>query len=423
MLENSKAYEWLYDLTENIGPRLAGSKEAGTAVEWAKQKMIEAGADSVYLQPVMVPHWVRGGKEKAFILEAGGNRQEVKVVALGNSVGTSKDGLTATIIEVHDFDELKKFGPELIAGKIVFYNHPFDQKFINTFDAYGEAVGYRWAGPSEAARYGAVGTIVRSMTNLIDDVPHTGGMHYNDSLPKIPCIAISTVGANLLSRIVKANKETKFFMQTNCEMLDSVLSYNVIGEIRGSEKANDIIVVGGHLDCWDNCKGAHDDGAGIVQSIEIIRTFKALNIRPKRTIRIIAFMNEENGLRGGRTYAANINEKKENHIAAIESDAGAFLPLGFGLNMPEEKKKKVQKWAPLFLQYGLYNFSGEGDGSDISPMEKFNIPCIGLHVNSQRYFDYHHAATDSIDKVNKRELILGSAAMGSLVFLLAEYGL
>jgi len=422
-LLNGNAYQWLYDLTENIGPRLAGSKEAGTAVEWAKQKMIEAGADSVYLEPVMVPHWVRGPKENAYIIEAGGNKQTVQVIALGNSVATPKDGITANIIEVQTFDELEKFGRAMVEGKIVFFNHPFDERFVNTFEAYGEAVQYRWKGPSEAARYGAVGSIVRSMTNAIDDYPHTGSMRYNDSLPKIPCIAISTVGANLLSKIYKANKDVKFFMQTNCEMKDSVLSYNVIGEIRGTEKPKEYVVVGGHLDSWDNCKGAHDDGAGIVQSIQIIKTLKALNMQPKRTIRIIAFMNEENGLRGGRTYADNVGTKNEKHVAAIESDAGGFLPLSFGLNMPKDKKAKIKKWAPLFLNYGIYNFSGEGDGADISALEKHNIPLIGLHVNSQRYFDYHHAASDTIDKVNKRELLLGSAAMGSLAFLLAEYGL
>lgn len=422
-LLNGNAYQWLYDLTENIGPRLAGSKEAGTAVEWAKQKMIEAGADTVYLEDVMVPHWVRGAKENAYIIEAGGNKQTVQVIALGNSISTPKEGLTANIIEVQNFDELEKFGRAMVEGKIVFYNHPFDERFVNTFEAYGEAVKYRWKGPSEAARYGAVGSICRSMTNAIDDYPHTGAMRYNDSIPKIPCVAISTVGANLLSKIVKANKDVKFFMQTNCEMKDSVLSYNVIGEVRGSEKPNEYVVVGGHLDSWDNCKGAHDDGAGIVQSIQIIKTLKSLNMRPKRTIRIVAFMNEENGLRGGRTYSDNVGLKKEEHVAAIESDAGGFLPLGFGLNMPEKKKAKIQKWAPLFLEYGIYNFSGEGDGADISALEKHNIPLIGLHVNSQRYFDYHHAASDTIDKVNKRELLLGSAAMGSLAFLLAEYGL
>ncbi len=422
-MENGRGHQWLYDLTENIGPRLAGSKEAGTAVEWAKQKMIEAGADTVFLEDVMVPHWVRGAKEKGVILEAGGNKQEVQILALGNSISTPKEGLTANIIEVRTFDELEKFGKAMVEGKIVFFNHPFDEKFINTFEAYGEAVKYRWKGPSEAAKYGAIGSICRSMTNAIDDFPHTGAMRYIDSIPKIPCVAISTIGANLLSKILKANKETKFFMQTNCEMKDSVLSHNVIGEVRGSEKPNEYVVVGAHLDSWDNCKGAHDDGAGIVQSIEIIRTLKAINMRPKRTIRIVSFMNEENGLRGGQKYASNMNAKKEVHVAAMESDAGAFLPLGFGLNMTEEKKAKIRKWAPLFLEYGVYDFSREGAGADIGPMEKFNVPLMGLHVNSQRYFDYHHAASDTWDKVNKRELLLGSAAMGAMAFLLAEHGL
>lgn len=422
-LENGKAYEWLTDLTENIGGRLSGSPQAAHAVEWAKTRMIEAGADTTYLMPVMVPHWIRGEKEIGIIIESNGNKQNVPVVALGNSVATTKEGISASVIEVSNFEELKKLGKENISGKIVFYNHPFDEKFINTFDAYGEAVKYRWAGPTEAARYGAVATICRSMTNLLDDNPHTGAMHYNDSITKIPCFAISTNGANLLSRILKANKSTSFFVQSNCAMLDSVLSYNVIGEIKGKTFPNEIVVVGGHLDSWDICKGAHDDGAGIVQSIEIIRSFKSIGIRPERTLRIVCFMNEENGLRGGKVYAAEVDRKKEKQVAAIESDAGGFLPLGFGLNMEENEKVKIKKWAPLFFEYGITNFNIEGDGADISPMEKLKIPCIGLHVNSQRYFDYHHAVSDSIDKVNKRELHLGSAAMGALAYLLAQYGL
>lgn len=420
-LENSKAYNWLRDLTTTCPGRLAGSDAAAKAVEWAKKTMIEAGADSVYLQEVMVPHWVRGAKETGTIIEANGKKQSVPVIALGNSVGTPKEGITANIIEVHNFDELKALGTEKVKGKIVFYNHPFDEKFINTFEAYGEAVEYRWAGPSEAARYGAVGTIVRSMTNAQDDFPHTGAMHYYDSLPKLPCIAISTNGANLLSSIIRANKETKFYMQTNCQMLDSVKSYNVIGEIFGKSKRDEVIVVGGHLDSWDNCSGAHDDGAGVVQSIEILRTMKALKMTPERTIRVIAFMNEENGAKGGKTYAANLNGEK--HVAAIESDAGAFLPVGFGLNMKEEKRELIRKWIPLFRPYGLWNFDNDGDGTDISFMEKYDIPCIGLNVNSQRYFDYHHAASDTIDKVNKRELLLGSASMAALAYLIAMHGL
>ncbi len=422
-LENGKAYDWLRELTEEIGARLSGSPEAAKSVEWTKEKMIEAGADTVYLQPVMVPHWVRGAKESAYILETNGNKSPVPICALGNSISTPKEGLSAQVIEINDFSQLAKLGAEKIKGKIIFYNHPFKESFQNTFQAYGEAVGYRWAGPSEASRYGAIATVCRSMTNASDNNPHTGAMHYNDSLPKIPCCAISTNAADLLSKILHANNSTKFFFKQECHFLDSVLSYNVIGEIKGKEFPDEYIAIGGHLDSWDLGTGAHDDGAGVVQCIEIIRTLKAANIKPKRTIRTIAFMNEENGLRGGKTYAMIAELKKEKHVAAMESDAGGFLPLGFGLNMKEEKKAKIQKWAPLFLPYFIYNFTNEGDGADISPLEKLDVPCMGLEVNPQRYFDYHHTAIDTFDKVNKRELLLGSAAMSAMAYLLAFYGL
>ena len=422
-LENGKAYDWLRELTSEIGPRLSGSPEAAKAVEWAKKKMMEAGADTVFLQPVVVPHWVRGAKENAYIIEANGNKSSVPICALGNSISTPEGGITAQLIEINDFSQLAKLGAEKIKGKIVFFNHPFKESFQNTFEAYGEAVGYRWAGPSEAARYGAVATVCRSMTNASDNYPHTGAMRYNDSLPQVPCCAISTNAADLLSRILHSNSSTKFFFKQECHFLDSVLSYNVIGEIKGSEFPNEYIAIGGHLDSWDLATGAHDDGAGVVQSIEILRTLKAANIKPKRTIRAIAFMNEENGGRGGRKYAEIVEEKNEKHVAAIESDAGGFLPSGFGLNMKEEKKIKIQKWAPLFLPYFVYNFSNEGGGADIGHLEKLDIPLMGLEVNPQRYFDYHHAASDTFDKVNKRELLLGAATMTAMAYMIAFYGL
>jgi len=421
-LSNSVAYKNLDHLVNDIGGRLAGSPEAAKAVEWARKAMIDAGADTVWLQECTVPHWVRGEKEKGTIFYKNESR-DVPVCALGESIATPKDGIKATVVEVKDFEELQKMGKEKIQGKIVFYNHPFDQTFVNTFDAYGEAVKYRWAGPSEAARYGAVASIVRSMAQNLDDYPHTGGMGYNDSLPKIPCAAISTNGAELLSSIIKSNPETKFFLKQSCRMLDSVKSYNVIGEIKGSQHPEEFIVVGGHLDSWETGKGANDDGTGVAASTEVIRLFKTTGAKPQRTIRAIAFMNEENGLKGGEKYGEQALKKKENHIAAIESDEGGFLPTGFGLNMPEEKIKKIQSWKNLFLPYGIFYIDKDGDGADISPMTKTGVPGIGLHVNSQRYFDYHHAASDTFDKVNRRELEMGAAAMAALIYLISEYGL
>lgn len=420
---NGKAYNWLRELTGNIGGRLSGSPQAAKAVLWAKEKMIEAGADTVYLQEVWVPHWVRGGKETGTIIETNGNKTSVPVCALGMSVATPSKGITAQLIEINDFEKLSRLGAENIKGKIVFFNYPFDESYISTFDAYADAVNFRWAGPSEAARYGAVATICRSMTNTTDDFPHTGSMHYNDSLPKIPCCAISTNAANLLSKIMKANNATQFYLKQDCQLLDSVLSYNVIGEIKGSEFPDQYISVGGHLDSWDICDGAHDDGAGVVQSIEMIRILKAINIKPRRTLRAVAFMNEENGLRGGKKYAAVALEKKEKHVAAIESDAGGFAPTGFGLNMDDDKKTLIAKWKPIFKPYGLFSFENEGDGADISALKNMNVPRLGLEVESQRYFDYHHAPSDTFDKVNKRELLLGAAAMTAMAYLLSLYGL
>jgi carboxypeptidase Q len=422
-LANGKAYESLRELTQSIGGRLSGSPQAAAAVQWAKQKMIEAGADTVYLQEVMVPHWIRGKQETGFIIEENGNKTQVQICALGNSTATTATGITAQIIEVNDFEELRKLSKEGISGKIVFFNHAFNDCYVNTFEAYGECVKYRWAGPSEASRYGAIGTVCRSMTNAKDDFPHTGAMHYNDSLPQIPCCAISTIGADLLSRIVKANKKTKFTFTQECHFADSVLSYNVIGEIKGTDTPEKFVTVGGHLDSWDLGQGAHDDGAGVVQSIELLRLFKANNIKPKATLRIVAFMNEENGSRGGQMYAKMVGERKEKHIAAIESDGGGFTPTGFGLEMTDDQKIKIRKWTPLFQPYGIYNFTNEGDGADISPLSEYGIPTIGLYVDSQRYFDYHHTANDTFDKVNRRELLLGAAAMGGLAYLLCTYSI
>ena len=421
-LTNSVAYRNLDQLISTVGARLSGSPEAAKAVEWAKDAMKKAGADSVWLQEVWVPHWIRGEKEQATIIN-GSTKKDIPVCALGMSIATPAEGITAELIEVKNFDELKSLGEEKVKGKIVFYNHPFDQTFINTFDAYGEAGKYRWAGASEASRYGAVASIVRSMSIDMDDFPHTGSMGYNDSLPKIPAAAISTNGAEMLSSMLKRNPHLKFFLKQSCQTLDSVLSYNVIGEIRGGAHKEEIIVVGGHLDSWETGKGATDDGTGVVQSIEVLRLFKSAGVKPDRTIRAVAFMNEENGLKGGKKYAEEAEKKNENHIAAMESDAGGFTPQGFGLNMTPEKREKILQWKNLFLPYGLWSWDGDGDGADISPLTKKGVPGIGLVVDSQRYFNLHHAASDTFDKVSRRELELGAASMAALIYLISAHGL
>lgn len=422
ILSNGTAYENLRFLCKKVGPRLSGSEGAQKGVEATFRMLKEAGADTVYLQPCMVPHWVRGEKEKGSIKLNDGSSHKLNLCALGNSEGTGKKGLTAQVVEVNNFDELYKLG-EAVKGKIVFFNFPMNPTYVRSFMAYGESGAYRSRGPSRAAKYGAVGVMVRSLASNLDDFPHTGALVYNDSFPKIPAVAISTNDAEWLSRQLKNNTVTSAYIRTTSTMLPDAPSFNVIGEMRGTQSPAEIITVGGHLDSWDLAEGAHDDGAGCVQSIEVIRTFKALGIRPKRTIRAVMFMNEENGGRGAQKYLEIAKQKNEQHIFALESDAGGFSPRGFGLDMPEEKRAKVYAWKDLFYNYGVYEIVPGGGGADIGPLKQIGTALAGFSPDSQRYFDLHHAVTDTFEAVSKRELHLGAVNMTALVYLVDKYGL
>jgi len=435
-LMNGKCYSNLDYLSNKIGGRISGSPQAAKAVEWAEIAMKEANSDNVTKQECMVPHWVRGEKEKGEIVfkvetfakgdkTVGRQRpsEPMNICALGGSVGTTKEGVTADVLEVKSVEELYKLGTDKIKGKIVFFNRPFDNSEIDPFDAYGKAVDQRWKGPSIAAKFGAVATICRSMTTRIDDFPHTGGMNYLDSIPeKIPACAISTKGAEYLSGLIKSGDHFKFHLKMNCQTLPDEKSYNVVGEIKGSEFPDEIIVVGGHLDSWDTGDGSHDDGAGVVQSIEVIRIMKALGIKPKRTIRAVAFMNEENGLRGGKKYAELAEQNKEKHILAIESDRGGFAPRGVTFEGSVEKRTKLKSWAPLLMPYGVYDFDRKGGGADISPLEKDAVPVMELYPEPQRYFDHHHTANDTFQSIDKRELEMGAATLAAIVYLADQYG-
>ncbi|MBT30870.1 MAG: peptidase M28 family protein [Thalassobius sp.] len=424
ILTNDACYENLRYLTTQIGGRLSGSPQAAAAVDWTKEVMENYGFDTVFLQEVMVPHWVRGKKEIGRIV--GSEKMgsfDVAVCALGNSVGTGDEGVIANLVEVQDFEELKKLGKENIQGKVVFFNRPMDPTLIQTFQAYGGAVNQRGAGASEAAKYGAIGAIVRSMTTSSDDFPHTGSLNYALNVPQIPAIAISTKDADLLSKLLKDDTSLKFYFETHCEMKEEKLSHNVVGQITGSEFPEEYIAIGGHLDSWDMAQGAHDDGTGCMQSIEVLRAFKALGIKPKRSIRAVMFMNEENGLRGGLKYAELAKKNKEKHIAALESDSGGFTPKGFSIGGSDKVVKKVSAWSGLFKPYKIYEFEAGGGGADIGPLKAQDVPLFAFRPDSQRYFDYHHAANDTFDKVNKRELDLGAAAMTSLIYLIDKYGL
>jgi carboxypeptidase Q len=423
-LAEGRSYEMLYELTHHVGPRLSGSPGAAAAVEWSRNTMQLLGFDSVWLQPVMVPHWVRGKQEVGRIVNSKkAGAMNVSVCALGGSIGTGSAGVLANVVEVKSFEELAQLGAKNIQGKIVFYNKPLDPTLINTFAAYGGAGFQRRGGASEAAKYGAVGVVVRSLGSNLEDYPHTGSMVYAPNIAKIPAVAISTRDAEKLSSLLRDDKNLQFYFETHCETLPDAPSFNVIGELRGSEFPNEFIVVGGHLDSWDLAQGAHDDGTGCVQSIEVLRILKAMGYKPKRTIRAVMFMNEENGLRGGIEYAKQAEQKKENHIAAIESDRGGFTPRGFTMTAPDQVKAKIRGWKSLLEQYGLSDFGQEGGGADIGPLAPQGTALIGFLPDTQRYFNYHHTKEDAFDKVDKRELELGAAAMTALTYLIDQYGL
>jgi carboxypeptidase Q len=426
-LVNGQCYQNLHYLCKKIGPRLSGSPNAQKAVEWGKKLMESYGFDHVFLQEVMVPHWVRGSRELGEIID-GDKRMPVAIAALGMSVATPADGLTADVIEVHSLKQLDTLGEAAIKGKIVFFNRPFDPRFILTLRAYGTAGDQRNAGPAAAAKYGAVGVIVRSLTESIDNYPHTGSTRYDKNGVAIPAAAISTMAANKLSSLLKQKGDAiKFYFKQSCQMLPDTVSYNVVAELTGTENPNKFITVGGHLDSWDLAEGAHDDGTGVMQSVEALRILKAMGYRPKNTVRAVFFMNEENGDRGGDKYAELAAQNKEQHIAAIETDLGGFTPRGFTFDgaSPATLQKLRANWGSLLEPYGSGELIAGGGGTDIGPLKEKSpgIILIGYLPDSQRYFDVHHSPNDVFENVNKREMELGAASMAALIYLIDQHGI
>jgi len=434
ILTNGKAYENLRHLTKKIGARLAGSPGMVKSEQWGLKLMQESGADKAWMQECMVAHWVRGGKDVA---KAGyiPLRSEVKkgpyptfinkdldVIALGNSIGTGKNGISESVLQVNSFDELEQ-KKDLVKGKIVFYNYKFNDTYINTFLSYRDAGQYRGQGPSRAAKYGAKAVIVRSMSHAADNNPHTGATRYDSAYIKIPAVAIGLRDADWLSEQLKT-AEVKVSLKTNGHFLPDTIGHNIIGELRGSEFPDEIITVGGHLDSWDNCEGAHDDGAGCVQTIEILRAFKAIGYKPKRSIRFVLFANEENGLRGGNKYAEEAQKDGKKHILAVESDAGGFTPRALGFSGSDEQFQQFLSWKELVAPYGCTEFVKGGGGADIGPLNRtLKTPTASLNPDTQRYFDIHHARSDVFEAVNKRELELGAVNMAALIYLVDKYGL
>jgi hypothetical protein len=433
ILLNGKAYDDLRILTKQIGGRLSGSPQMVKAEQWGLQTMKSAGADNAWLQECMVPHWIRGGKDLAIahydnfqstnsLKKTTAAVKNLYVLALGNSVGTGANSITANVIEVKDFDDLER-KKDQIKDKIVFYNYPFNQRFIKTFMAYGDAVKYRGQGPSRAAKYGAKAVIVRSMSESTDNFPHTGSTNYVDSFPKIPAVAVGLQDADWLSSTLK-NRPVTVTLKTNGTFLPDTIGHNVIGELKGTQYPNEYITIGGHLDSWDPAEGAHDDGTGVVQTMEVLRVLKALGYKPKHTIRFVLFANEENGLRGGTKYADEAKAKGEKHILALESDEGGFTPRGFGFTGPEEQYQKILSWENLLAPYGATEIVRGGGGSDIGPLARTQeTPLASISPDSQRYFDIHHTPNDVFENVNKRELELGAVNIAALIYLVDKYGL
>ena len=421
ILLHSKAYDNLHDLTKNIGERLTASPGFYKAEQWGLKVLQQSGADKAWLQECTVPHWVRGGKDGA-VAYISSRKKNLDVIALGNSLGTGSKGIRTNVMEVSSFSDLEK-KKDSVRGKIVFYNYKFNPTFVSTFQAYGDAVQYRGSGPSRAAKYGALAVIIRSMTESTDNNPHTGSLRYDTTLPKIPAVAIGLKDADWLDSVLQKTKTT-ISLKTNGYFLPDTIGHNVIGELTGTEYPDQYITVGGHLDSWDPGEGAQDDGAGVVQTIEILRAFKSLGYKPKHTIRFVLFANEENGLRGGTKYADEAKAKNENHIFALETDAGGFTPRGFSFGGTPEQLKKVQNWIPLLYPYGVYQVTNGGGGADVSPLnENMKVAVAEFAPDSQRYFDYHHARNDVFENVNKRELELGTVNMAAFIYLVDRYGL
>ena len=422
-LGERESYNLLRDLSKDIGQRLSGSEGAAKAVLWSKEIMEGYGFDSVFLQEVMVPHWERGTYEECFYYE-GGKKINLSILGAGGTVSTPFEGVTAEVVEVKSLEEVEVLGREGVEGKIVFYNKAFNQRYINIGTSYGETGFQRRLGAIKAAEYGAVASVFRSLSSSNDDYPHTGSMSYKEGVDSIAHGGLGVLSSVKLSEKIKADPKTKLTVRLSGKWFPDALSHNVIGEIKGSENPDNIILVGGHLDSWDVSEGAHDDGAGCVHSIGALRLFQKQGIKPKNTLRAVMFMNEENGLRGGTQYAENAIKNNEKHIVAIESDASAYIPRGFGFSGSDEQLEKIQDWLKYFDKNTISYFSKGGGGADIGPLHRrTGTPMFGLSIDGQKYFEIHHTAKDVFEAVHPREMELGTASMASLVYLIDKYGL
>ena len=418
-LQSGQAYTRLQSLCTKAPHRLAGSQGLEDAVEWALDVMREDGLQNVRAESCSVPHWVRGPVTELRIVSPESAAGDLPVLTLGGSVASHLDGITAEVVELHSFEELYALGDD-ISGKIAFFNRPMDSSLPNTFTAYGGAVDQRAWSAARAGRLGAVASVVRSMTTRLDDVPHTGGMRYEDDGPRVPSVAVSTRGADRISELLEQGESVKLFLKTTSHWEEDAESANVIGELVGSERPDEILVVGGHIDGWDVGQGAHDDGSGCVQALEAVRLLSELGLRPKRTIRVVLFTNEENGLGGARAYHAAHADSMDRHVFALESDRGGFTPRGFTTNANPEARAILEAIVGMFADVNADLLVTGSGGADVNVMRDDGVVVAGYLPDGHRYFDVHHSDNDTIDQVNPRELNLGAGLMAALLYVLAD---
>ena len=424
-LGSGHAYENLEYLTKKIGNRINGSYQLAAAIEYSRQLMLSYNFDSVYLQPVMIPNWKRGNSEIVRIINSPSlGHRKLSCISFGNSVGTGPNGVIGEILEFKGLDQLLQANEDQISEKIVFLNKSINQNNYDVLSEYAQNIGLRYEGASIAAEKGAIAFILKSLSTGTDHIPHTGNMSYTNVKRMIPALAIGHSEATLLSELIEKEPGTKLYIETHCETYDDISSYNLIGEIKGTEFPHEVIVVGGHIDSWDVGEGAHDDGAGCVQSIEVLRTFDAIGIIPRRTIRVVLWVDEENKLSGGNTYAETSKKMNTKHIAAIESDLGGFLPLGFYFNTENKvAQKRLNSWKQYFHPYGMFQFIESLPVFDIAPLKNDDILLLGLNTNMQQYASIYHSEKDVFEIVDRRELAIGAAAMASMVYLIDKYGI
>lgn len=409
-LTDETAYRRLGYLSDRIGHRLSGSTQLERAIRWTVEEMKRDGLENVRTEKVMVPHWVRG-VESVELLEP--EPRNMAMLGLGMSVGTPPEGITAAGVVVRNYDELENLG-EKVRGKIVVYNVPFT--------TYGQTVQYRSSGASRAAKHGAVAVLVRSVGPVSLQTPHTGALRYDEELTKIPAAAITIESAEMLARMQERGERITLRLRMGAKMLPDAESANVIAELLGKEKPEEVVVVGGHLDSWDVGQGSHDDSGGCIVAWEAVRLLKKLNLRPRRTIRVVLFTNEENGLRGALAYRDNHKDQLTKHVLAIESDSGVFRPTGFGLSKaaPAGARALIEEIASLLRSIGADRVAADGGGADIGPMMREGVIGMSLNVDGSRYFDIHHTHADTVDKVDPRELAMCVAAMVVMAYVVAD---